>query len=228
MIATLVLAAALQVPTNVPADAEVIYPVMPKLTTSAGVVLSQSIQGVTATLTKDEVSYDVLALYKNTTNMAGTATLELKFESWRSGFGQAIKVEALWSDQLVAQTKATAVQSLPEKGQLGVYTISYTLPVKKQATHSLKLKFKLPIGVSGVDREERMVAYRVTNIGQAQALSQFRMAVKFDPSLVFAPIESKPDWGWQVGPEGAYLKLDGRPSDSDAVLTFRYYPPSFD
>jgi hypothetical protein len=228
MIATLVLAAALQVPTNVPADAEVIYPVMPKLTTSAGVVLSQSIQGVTATLTKDEVSYDVLALYKNTTNMAGTATLELKFESWRSGFGQAIKVEALWSDQLVAQTKATAVQSLPEKGQLGTYTISYTLPVKKQATHSLKLKFKLPIGVSGVDREERMVAYRVTNIGQAQALSQFRMAVKFDPSLVFAPIESKPDWGWQVGAEGAYLKLDGRPSDSDAVLTFRYYPPSFD
>jgi hypothetical protein len=52
------------------------------------------------------------------------------------------------------------------------------------------------------------------------------MAVKFSPAIVFAPIGALPDWGWQVGADGAYLKLDGKASDRDAVLVFRYYPPT--
>jgi hypothetical protein len=99
--------------------------------------------------------------------------------------------------------------------------------VKKQATMSLKLRYKLPMGVSGVDREERLIGYRVSNIGQAAPLSQFRMAVKYSPAIVFVPIGALPEWGWEVGPDGAYLKLDGKPSDRDAVLVFRYYPGGF-
>ncbi len=223
----------LQVPVNLPRDAEVIYAAMPRLTPVANangskVSLSQSIHSATAVLSKEEASFDSLSLFKNTTNVDGNVQLVVVFESWRSGFGQAIKVDATWSNMPVAPVGAVkVVQSLPEKGQLGSYAITYSLPVKKQATHSLRLRFKLPIGVSGVDREERLVAYRVASIGQASPLSQFRMAVKFDPSTVFAPIGALPDWGWQVGSDGAYLKLDGKPSDRDAVLVFRYYPAGF-
>ena len=229
MVATLAFALAIQAPVNVPRDAEVIYPVMPKVTPAVGskVALSQSIHSATATLAKDETSYESLSLYKNTTNFDGAVELSVAFESWRSGFGQAIKVEALWGGLPVQSSGAVrVVQSLPEKGQLGRYTITYKLLVKKQATMSLKLRYKLPMGVSGIDREERLVGYRVSNIGQAAPLSQFRMTVKFSPAIVFAPIGALPEWGWEVGPDGAYLKLDGMSSDLDAVLVFRYYPPT--
>ncbi len=233
MVATLVLALAFQVPVNVPRDAELIYPVMPKVTPVANangskVDLAQSIQSATATLTTKEAFFETLSLYKNSTNVEGKVELIVAFESWRSGFGSAIKVEALWGDQPVTPVGAVKVlQSYPEKGQIGSYAMRYVLPVKKQATHSLKLKFQLPVGVSGVDREERLIGYRVSNIGQAAPLSQFRMAVKYSPAVVFVPIGALPEWGWEVGPDGAYLKLDGKPSDRDSVLVFRYYPGGF-
>ncbi len=233
MVTALALAIALQVPTNVPRDAEVIYPLMPRLTPIANangskIALAQSIHSATATLTKDEASFESLSLYKNTTNFQGRAELIVAFESWRSGFGKAIKVEATWSDKPITPVGAVKVlQSYPEKGQIGSYAIRYLVPVVKQGTHSLKLKFTLPVGVSGVDREERLIAYRVADIGQATPLSQFRMAVKYNPTIVFVPIGALPDWGWQVGADGAYLKLDGTPSNRDGMLVFRYYPAGF-
>ncbi len=237
---SLTLALALQAPANVPRDAEAVWPIMPRVTAAPGsnVSLHQSIHAVTATLLdvpptdtsgpKTEVGYETLSLFKNTTANEGQVDIEVAFDSWRSGFGQAIKVEALWSDQPVQPAgPVMSLQPMPEKGQMGRYAIRYRVTVKKQATHSLKLKFKLPVGVSGVDREERMVAYRVVDINQASALEQFRMSVKFTPLQVFAPIEAKPDWGWEVGSSGAYLKLDGKASNRDAVLVYRYYPPRF-
>jgi hypothetical protein len=157
----------------------------------------------------------------------GTATVVIPFESWRSGFGDKIDVSTVWSDQPARAVESLALQPLPEKGQLGKYTVMYRLPVKKNGTHSLRVRFTLPVGVSGVDREERLVGFRVADIDQSAPLDQFRMAVKFNDKTVFAPIESKPNWGWQVGKDGAYLKLDGKPSDRDAVLTYRYYPAGF-
>jgi hypothetical protein len=228
MLATFALAALVQVPPSVPRDAEVIYPVMPMVAPSAGsgVSLSQSILSTTVTLTPKEASYETLALYKNTANADGTADLTVAFESWRHGFGEAIKVEALWSDQPVQPVGPVMVlQSVPEKGQLGAYRLKFNLPVKKGATHSLRLKFKLPVGVSGVDREERLVGYKLNDIGPAP-LSQFRLAIKYQPVVVFAPIDQQPAWGWEVGADGAYLKLDGKPSNRSAVLAFRYYPPT--
>jgi hypothetical protein len=233
MLATLALALALQAPTNVPRDAEVIYALMPRAVPvpnadGSKVDLAQSIHSVTATLASKEAKFESLSLYKNTTGVEGKVEVVVAFESWRSGFGSAIKVEALWSDQPVVPTGPVRVlQSYPEKGQVGTYAMTFSLQVKKQATHSLRLRFTLPTGVSGVDREERLVAYRVADIKQAGTLDQFRMAVKYTPEIVFAPIESKPDWGWQVGSDGAYLKLDGKRADRDAVLTFRYYPPAY-
>jgi hypothetical protein len=227
MIATLVLAAALQAPTNVPSDAEVIYPLMPEVSGLNGVNLQQTIMSVTATLGKSEATYDVLALYKNTSNVDGHAVVVLPFESYRHGFGDRINVVTLWSDAKANAVETLALESDPESGKLGKYTVMYRLPVKRNGTHSLKVRFKLPIGVSGVDREERLVAFRVADLDQTAPLDQFRMAVKFDEKTVFAPIESKPDWGWQVGNEGAYLKMDGKPSDRNAVLAYRYYPAGF-
>lgn len=227
MIATLALALTLQIPNNVPRDAEVIYPLMPQVTGLEGVTLQQSIMSVTTTLGKSEATFDILALYKNTSNVDGFAAVVIPFESYRYGFEKGINVVTLWSDAKADAVESLALEGDPDTGKLGKYTVMYRLPVKKQGTHSLKVRFKLPIGVSGVDREERMVGFRVADIKQASALEQFRMAIKFDDKIVFAPIESKPDWGWKVGNEGAYLKLDGKPSNRDAVLTYRYYPAGF-
>lgn len=225
MISTLALALALQAPPTMPRDAELIYPVMPEVKALGGVSMTQSIHSVTATLGKTDVTYEVLSLYKNTSNVDGNVVVVLPFESWRHGFGKQISVSTQWADQTVSPFKSLAVQPLPEKGQLGRYTVAYRLPVKKGATYSLRSKYTLPIGKSGVDREERLVGYKVTDIGPA-ALDQFRMAVKYTPAIVFAPIDQQPAWGWEVGADGAYLKLDGKPSNRSSVLVYRYYPPT--
>ena len=134
----------------------------------------------------------------------------------------------LWSDEEVEPVDLKTRYAVPEKGQIGLYSLKYRVTVKKEATHSLRIKFSLPTGKSGIDREERLIGYRVMDIKQSQALEQFRMSVKYDGEIVFVPIEAKPDWGWEVGANGAYLKLDGKKSDRDAILTYRFYPAGFD
>lgn len=229
MIATLALASALaQAPPNVPDDAELVYPVMPQLTVIANedgdkVSLRMSIHSVTARLAAQTVAYQSLSLFKNTTEFEGMVEVAVAFESYRHGFGPEIQVKALWSDEEVEPSGVAVLQGEPSR-----YVVKYTVAVDKAATHSLRLKFTLPIGKSGIDREERLIGYKLIDIGQAEALEQFRMSVKYDGATVFVPIAAKPDWGWEVGANGAYLKLDGRPSNRTTVLSYRYYPAGFD
>jgi len=187
--------------------------------------LSASIHSVTGTLSKSAIGYESLTLYKNLAAVDGNVVIELEFGSYRSGFGKEIKVEGTWSDQPLPMPERKIIY--PQGEKVGSYILSYTVPVKKSATHSLRLKYSLALGKSGVDREERLVAYRVHDIGQESALEQFRLALKYSSSEVFVRIEGKPDWGWQIGANGAYLKLDGQKSDKEALLVFRYYPQAY-
>ena len=216
-----------QAPAGLPQDAEAVYPAMPVLTPAegSGVTPVVTIHASTATLTKDTVTFESLTLYKNTSATEGEVNLDVDFGSYRSGFGSAIKVEGKWSDQPLPDPQI--VVRTPESTDAGHYTLRYKLAMKKNATHSLRLKFTVPVGKSGVDREERLIAYRVRDLGQTPALEQFRLSVKYNSESVFVPIGATPDWGWQIGANGAYLKLDGRKSDKDSLLVFRYYPPSF-
>lgn len=232
MIAALVLTALTQAPKNIPADAEIVYPLMPRYTAIANedgekVVLYQSIHGITLTLGKEKTKYESLSLFKNTTSFEGDVEITVAFESYRSGFGKDVPVKFLWSDEEVEPFDLRVRYPVPEKGQLGLYALKYRVTVKKEATHSLRIKHSLPVGVSGIDREERLVAYRVMDIKQTKTLEQFRLAVKYDGKTVFVPISSLPKWGWQVGDSGAYLKMDGNRSNRDSILTFRYYPAGF-
>lgn len=224
------LALLIQSPTHVPSDAEIVYGTMPSATAVANkdgskVDVVTTIHSVTGTLSKSSVAYESLTLYKNNVAVDGNVIIEIDFGSYRSGFGKEIKVEGTWSDKPLPTPEK--VIRYPEHEKAGNYTLRYTVPVKKSATHSMRLKYSLPVGKSGVDREERLVTYRVRDLGQAETLSQFRLALKYNSSTVFVRIEGKPDWGWQIGESGAYLKLDGRKSDKDAVLVFRYYPEGF-
>ncbi|MCH7904283.1 MAG: hypothetical protein IH944_06905 [Armatimonadetes bacterium] len=221
-----------QTPKNVPADAELVYPLMPRLTAVANedgekVRTHMTLHSMTVKLGKDFSSFESLSLFKNTAKVEGEVDLVVAFEAYRSGFGQNIPVIALWSDDEVLPVDLKTRYALPEKGQIGLYEFTYRVTVKRLATHSLRLKFSLPVGKSGIDREERLIGYRVMDIDQRQALEQFRMSVKYDGEIVFVPIEAKPDWGWEVGANGAYLKLDRKKSDRDAILTYRYYPAGF-
>lgn len=227
MTTLIALALLAQAPTNVPADAEIVYGSMPSLTPVANVDgfktdVVMTIHSVTGTLSKTGVAYESLTLYKNNAGFEGSAVIEVDFGSYRSGFGKEIVVTGTWSDMPLPTPEK--VIRYPEHEKAGNYFLRYTVGMKKSATHSLRLKYSLPVGKSGIDREERLVAYRVRDLGQTNALDQFRMTLKYNPSLVFVRIEGKPDWGWQIGENGAYLKLDGRKSDKDAVLVFRYYP----
>ena len=228
MIATLALATALaQSQQNVPVDAELIYPVMPELTALANedgdkVSLRMSIHAVTVRLAARKATYESLSLFKNTTDFEGEVELAVAFESHRHAFGPEIPVKALWSDEEIERSGVSVLQGQPSR-----YVVSYRVAVDKAATHPLRLKFTLPIGKSGIDREERLIGYKIIDIGQADALEQFRMSVKYDASTVFVPIAAKPDWGWEVGANGAFLKMDGRVSDKAEMLSYRFYPAGF-
>ncbi|MCH8978049.1 MAG: hypothetical protein IH945_02250 [Armatimonadetes bacterium] len=226
MIATLALALSLP-PLHVPADAELVYPVMPQLTPIANedgekVALRMSIHSARARLGETTCDFASLSLFKNTTDFSGEVELAVSFESYRHGFGAQIPVRALWSDVEVEPAEVEVLTGEPSR-----YVVKFRVPVDKAATHSLRLYFTLPIGVSGVDREERLIAYKLADIGQSEAIEQFRMSVQYDQRTVFVPIAAKPDLGWEVGPRGAYLKMDGRRSDHAEVLSYRYYPAGF-
>ena len=232
MIAAIALILA-QTPKNIPADAELVYPLMPRLTAVANedgskVRTHMTLHSMTVKLGKAQASFESLSLFKNTAKVEGEVELVVEFEAYRSGFGPDIPVKVLWSDEEVEPVDLKTRYAVPEKGQIGLYSLTYRVTVEKEATHSLRIKFSLPVGKSGIDREERLIGYRVMDIKQSQALEQFRMSVKYDGEIVFVPIEAKPDWGWQVGANGAYLKLDGKKSDRDAILTYRFYPAGFD
>ena len=226
MIAAFLIALSLP-PMHVPADAELVYPVMPKVTPFGNAdgekaILRMSIHSARASLNEDTAAYASLSLFKNTTDVAGEAQLQVSFESYRHGFGAEIPVKALWSDEIVLPVRIEVLGAEPSR-----YVLTYKVPVDKAATHSLRLEFVLPLGVSGVDREERLIGYKLADIGQAVAVEQFRMSVQYDPDTVFVPIAAKPDLGWEVGANGAFLKMAGRVSDKAELLSYRYYPAGF-
>jgi len=226
MIAAFLIALSLP-PLHVPADAELVYPVMPSFAALANndgekVALRMSIHSARARLSEHEVAYASLSLFKNTTDFAGEVEIDVAFESYRHGFGAQIPVKALWSGVEIEPVGVEVLTGEPSR-----YVVKFRVPVDRAATHSLRLYFTLPIGVSGVDREERLIGYKLADIGQTEALEQFRMSVQYDPSTVFVPISAKPDLGWEVGANGAFLKMDGRISDKAEMLSYRYYPAGF-
>lgn len=233
----LICALALAPAADIPAKTEIVYPNAPVLIADAladGTKPTVWLQQTSATLglTRNAVTVKTLGLYKNESDKPVNATLTLNFSTRNRTYTFGQKPVVVWSDKPLQAVDAMASSSaaLDQYGDTtssGYMTFKYRVALKAKGTHSLKTEVTLPVGVTGIDREERILAYGLGGLPQSQPLKAFHFAIQHQRGAVFQVIETDPVWGWQVGPQGAFFKKADYKLGEGTLLTFRYYPGGF-
>lgn len=242
MITSILLAAALgsQVQGPLPKNAAIVYSGLPAVMKGPAPSLELLSCSVTGAMTKDTVTFTTLTLYKNLSNKPYSLTLKLPVNAQNPilGRGYDIDFAATWDKAAVKASPYKEDQTLTDdtvklrNGAVWTKIIRYktlAVAVKPQATHALRISFTVPIGKSGLDGLQRIVAYDLAGASSYSApIDQIPFSLKYDSDIVFQKIASEPDFGWQVGPKGAFFQLKNYSGGDDALARFMYYPGGFD
>ncbi|MEJ5169420.1 MAG: hypothetical protein WHU10_00370 [Fimbriimonadales bacterium] len=238
-LAAFALLVAAQTGPNLPKDVAIVYAGVPTCTGARGVRM----QGlnVSATLNRETASFELLCWFKNSsaTDVPATLAIPVVAQNPSLGRGYDIRFEATWDKAPVAIVPALSDQAFSDPDLLvGVRnkvpygrrerTHGVKVVFKANATHALRLKWQSPIGKGGLDGMLRYVAFDTAGAAGWGPVGQFNFALRYSPSVVFQTYEAKPNWGWQIGPRGAFFKrVDFQPGD-DGLVRFVYYPGGFD
>lgn len=241
MITTILLSSVLaaQVQGPLPKNAAIVYSGLPALQGSAASLKLIS-HSVTGTLTKELVTFNTLLLFKNQSNKPYTVTLKLPVNAQNPilGRGYDIDFAATWDKAPIKVSPYKEEQALTDdavklrNGAVWTKIIRYkslAVPVKASATHALRISFTVPIGKSGLDGLQRIVAYDLAGASTfAAPIEQIPFSLKYNTDIVFQKIAAEPNYGWQVGPNGAYFQVKNFTPSEDALARFMYYPGGFD
>jgi len=234
---TSVLAAQVQGP--LPKNAAIVYSGLPAIQGSVPSLCMVS-SSVTGTLTKDAVTFSTLSLYKNMSKKPFTVTFKLPVNAQNPilGRGYDIDFAAMWDKAAVKASPYKEEQALTDdsvklrNGAVWTKFIRYktvTVPVKASATHALRISFTIPIGKSGLDGLQRIVAYDLAGASSyGWPIEQIPFSLKYNTDIVFQKIAGEPNYGWQVGPNGAYFQVKQFTPQTDALARFMFYPGGFD
>jgi hypothetical protein len=87
-----------------------------------------------------------------------------------------------------------------------------------RSTSALKVTFRAPLGTAGLDRKLRVVAY---DLSGGSEIGQLNATIRYDERQVFGLPKIVPAEGWQIGKQGAFLRIqDFKPQDGAVVATF--------
>lgn len=154
-----------------------------------------------------------LTLFRNTTNLPVTARLIIptyREPEWlRSFFNWRVIVDNRPAVPEVDDPKAFAIAFRPG------------------ATVSVRTEAVLPLGHAGMRNTERIFAYQLPQLPQAEPVQQVHIAVRYTPEQVFRTTAHEPR-GWQIGPRGAFLKMDRVRLDRPMTVFLRWYPGGFE
>ncbi|MCX7800799.1 MAG: hypothetical protein N2109_10710 [Fimbriimonadales bacterium] len=225
---------------GLPADAAVVYTGVPGCREARGAVRMQGLS-VSATLGPDAGAFETLAWFKNDAprDIPATILLPVVAQNPLVGRGYDIRFEATWDRNPVAVVPASAPKTfedpellvgvrnkLPYARSERIHGIKVTF--KASSTHALRLRWEAPIGRGGLDGMLRFAVYDTSLAADWGPVGQFNFALRYTPEVVFQTYEAKPDWGWQIGPRGAFFKRTGFQPGSDALVRFVYYPGGFE
>lgn len=100
-----------------------------------------------------------------------------------------------------------------------------TVILKPRSTHSVKTSYRVPVGMAGVDRKQRLVAYLIES---TQPVGVVKVSYRYGGRTVFnLPQMAPSDWRWQVGARGAFAQQTNL-GPSRTMTSIAYYPGGFD
>ncbi len=179
-------------------------------------------------LEKGIVSAASTTVFKNGSNRKLTLTLVLprgRVGDATSGM-PAFMPAATWDRApLKLAPQSSRGTSKPLEGKSFVYRSDLVARVglNPGATHSLRVAYRLPEGRCGFEKKQRILGYAVEN----SRVGQFNLAFRSAGKSVFNLPKAHPDWEWQLGAKGAYIRIE--PFEAQAqVAYFTYYPGGFD
>jgi hypothetical protein len=96
--------------------------------------------------------------------------------------------------------------------------------MKAQGTHALRVSYTVPFGRAGVDRKMHVAGYYFT---PSSTIGQMNITFRYGGKTVFRLPQVRPDWAWQVGDKGAFIRQESfSPTGQLAYVTF--YPGGFE
>jgi len=241
MITTILLSGvlAVQVQGPLPKNAAIVYSGLPALQSPAPSLKFVSCS-VTGTLSKDSVAFSTLLLFKNLSDKPYPVTLKLPVNAQNPIIGQGYDIDfaVSWDKVPVKASPYKQEQALTDEnvklrnGAIWTKYIRYktlTLAVKPSATHALRLSFDVPIGKSGLDGLQRIVAYDLAGASTySQPIEHIPFSLKYTPEIMFQKIAALPNYGWQIGPNGAFFQVRNYVPGADALARFMFYPGGYD
>lgn len=208
--------AVLSLPQNTTLD----YTGLPQLATSR----EYEIRGHSATIRVegDTVVVESTTEYRNRGEAGGATILVPRRRSGDDRSGQpTFTVEATWDKRPL---RLNPVSTRGKSERLNERTTEYasdltaTVPFGRQSTHALRLKTTLPLGRTGPAPQRRFAGYLLEG---GVPIKTLNLSFKYGPPTVFNLPKIEPNYGWQVGTQGAFVrKTDYAPDGQVAAISF--------
>ncbi len=198
---------------------------MPILRSDSVKILSHS---ATFQVERDAVTVESTTLYQNATNSVLKTEVGIPQLSYgKTGTRGLIPVTGQWDNKALKLTSANPwldLESL-KRGPSVVRFSHAEVSFVPNGKASLKLRYKVPVGRVGYESKERAVGYL---LHETKPIETLNLSYKYTQRVVFNLPEmmSPPNWGWQIGLQGAYIRRTGFVPRYDSVL-MHYYASDF-
>lgn len=186
---------------------------------------------LTVTITKTEAKVESVTLFRNPDATPASGSVYLPFLAYRRNENDIKGLKVLWMDKEQPAVPARSPRSnMPDvPGLVRDIPVTYVYPVTLPAkgSGSFKATFTIPLTAIGIDDRAKEFTYEVAP--RTDTIAQFQFAIKYTEDDVFRVIVADASDGkFQVGPRGAFLKLDNHRFDERARFRFDFYPNVLD
>lgn len=204
-----------------------IYTASPVFQPTKGPAPTYQIHGTTVQLGINESRVETLTLWHNPAAEPVEGKLLFTVYSHGYGFSELRRLKATWNKQPVEFRAENVEQTTPDLRNLNLahsqkITASVTASFPAKGTGALRMDFIQPNAKVGFTKDERQWTLVLPNL-EARP-EQYRIAIKYSPQVVWRPIAGKSPRGrWEIGENGAYLKLDNMLING-GTATYTFYP----
>lgn len=194
-----------------------------------------AMQSHNASLKVDDKGVNVssLSVFRNGSDKA--QTINIWFPRYMEGSNlddlTPFPIQATWDKKpLAIKLAGRGLGTPPPSGDGRISDVPFMAQVTfaPKSTHSLAVTYRTGLGQTGYARKQHIVVYNMAGAGAwAGPVSQVNVALSYTQGEVFNLPDVKPDWHWQVGRNGAFVRLaDYSPAQNDEAV-FVFYPSGF-
>lgn len=190
---------------------------------------------VSVTLDKTNAVYDTLTTIRNPSDNAVSADIFLPMRGNRVNWPQlnGWKMTASVDGAPVKLTEGRETKTAPDEKskRSGIVAKSYSrsdtlaLTFKPKQTHSLKVRYIVPLGIAGLDGMQRMVIYDTTGARNwVGGIGHWTYSIHYPKNLIVQVFAALPQGAWQVGDTGAFTQARDFTTPEKPHWIFTYYP----